>query len=178
MYDDSFYRRCFLCRDVNSSDFVEAHYNPDYEDNQCVKERAEEMSIIRASTKEISDELLNMPGSFSKTLEYHIKRRAVTNEVLAERSGLSSRIISDYRNNESLNKELPTVMALCIGLNLHPFYAEDLIEKAGHTWKKTQEHMVYKWLIFSHSDENIQQWNKRLEDAGISQRLPNNRQTR
>ena len=97
------------------------------------------------------------------------------NEILAERSGLSARTISDYRNNESLIKELPTVMALCIGLNLHHFYAEDLVEKAGHQWKKTPEHMLYRWLLASHSDETLRQWNKRLEDAGISQRLPSNK---
>jgi hypothetical protein len=66
-------------------------------------------------------------------------------------------------------------MALCIGLNLHQFYAEDLILKAGYQWKRTQEHMVYRWLLASHSDANLYQWNKRLEDAGISQRLPSNK---
>ena len=120
---------------------------------------------------------MNVPGSFSKTLGYHMKRRGITNEIIAERSGLSSRIISDYRNNELLTKELPTVMALCICLNLHQFYAEDLISKTGHQWTRTQEHMVYRWLLTSHSDENLYQWNKRLEDAGIFQRLPSNKHT-
>ncbi|WP_081327452.1 helix-turn-helix domain-containing protein [Paenibacillus polymyxa] len=175
LYDDSFYRRCFLCRDVNAVNFVEATYNPNYIDNQTAQERAEETAKISAFSKEVSDELMNMPGSFSKTLGYHIKRRSITNEILAERSGLSSRIISDYRNNESLTKELPTVMALCIGLNLHQFYADDFIAKAGHQWKMTPDHMLYRWLLASHSDENLYQWNKRLEDAGIHQRLPSNK---
>lgn len=175
LYDDSFYRRCFLCRDVNAANFVEAKYNPDYKDNQKAQERAQETAKVCTFTKEIVEDLMNMPGSFSKTLAYHIKRRGLTNEILEERSGLSSRIISDYRNNEELKKELPTVMALCIGLNLHQFYAEDLIVKAGHQWKKTQEHMIYRWLLASHSDENLYQWNKRLEDAGVAQRLPSNK---
>ncbi|MNW33011.1 hypothetical protein D3C74_99650 [compost metagenome] len=175
LYDDSFYRRCFLCRDVNAVNFVEATYNPNYIDNQNAQERAEETAKIISFSKEISEELMNMPGSFSKTLGYHIKRRGITNEILAERSGLSSRIISDYRNNESLTKELPTVMALCIGLNLHQFYADDFISKAGHQWKMTPEHMLYRWLLASHSDETLYQWNKRLEYADISQRLPSNK---
>ena len=175
LYDDSFYRRCFLCRDVDAAPFIEAKYNPKYKDQQDEKSRLMETERISEFSKVLSEELMNMPGSFSKTLEYHIKRRKLTNEILAERSGLSARIISDYRNNESLIKELPTVMALCIGLNLHHFYAEDLIEKAGHQWKKTPEHMLYRWLIASHSDETLHQWNKRLEDAGISQRLPSNK---
>jgi transcriptional regulator with XRE-family HTH domain len=173
--DDSFYRKCFLCRDVNSANFIEAKFNPEYEDNQKALERAEETAKVSAFSKKISEELMNMPSSFSKTLEYHIKRRKLTNEVLAERSGLSSRIISDYRNNESLIKELPTLMALCIGLNLHPFFADDLILKAGHLWKRTHEHQIYKWLLASHADENLFMWNKRLEDAGIPQRLPSNK---
>jgi len=175
LYDDSFYRRCFLCRDVDAAPFIEAKYNPKYKDQQDEKSRLMETERISEFSKVLSEELMNMPGSFSKTLEYHIKRRKLTNEILAERSGLSARIISDYRNNESLIKELPTVMALCIGLNLHHFYAEDLVEKAGHQWKKTPEHMLYRWLLASHSDETLRQWNKRLEDAGISQRLPSNK---
>ncbi|WP_308644548.1 hypothetical protein [Oceanotoga sp.] len=175
LYDDSFYRRCFFCRDVNATDFIEAKYDPEYKDNQKIQDRVQETSKVSAYSIEMSEELMNMPGSFSKTLEYHIKRRELTNEILAERSGLSARIISDYRNNESLTKELPTVMALCIGLNLHHLYAEDLIEKAGHQWKKTPEHILYRWLLVWHTDETLSQWNKRLEDAGISQRLPSNK---
>ncbi|MES5930084.1 hypothetical protein QCI77_29715 [Bacillus cereus group sp. MG9] len=166
---------CFLYRDVSAANFVEATYNPNYEDNQNIQERTEEIAKISAFSRETSDELMNMPGSFSKTLDYHIKRRGLTNEIVGERSGLSSRIISDYRNNETLNKELPTVVALCIGMNLHYFYADDLILKAGHYWKRTHEHMVYSWLLVDHADENLYQWNKQLEDAGIPQRLPSNK---
>lgn len=164
-----------LYREVNASSFLEAFYNPDYEDNQSVVKRAEEMKKIVAFNKQISDELLNLPSSFSKTLEYHMKRKGLTNEILAERSGLSGRAISDYRNKEFQKKELPTVMALCIGMNLHYLFSEDLISKSGHRLTNSEEHIIFKWLMLHHSDRNIFEWNSLLGEAGISQILPSNR---
>lgn len=66
-------------------------------------------------------------------------------------------------------------LALCIGLNLKPEYCYSLIEKAGYSLKATEEHMVYRFLIDNHTDENLESWNKTLADFGIEQKLPDNR---
>ena len=42
-YDDSYYRVCFLCRDIKSDNIVEATYDKDYKNNQDVAERAKEI---------------------------------------------------------------------------------------------------------------------------------------
>lgn len=171
-YDDSYYRMCFLCREVIAKDFEEATYDPDYEDNQNVAERAREMKVILQEVDNLSEIMQELPGGFASTLNYHIKRRKLTNEKMEERSGVSERWIRELRKKEGTSKELTTVLALCIGLNLHPFLAEDLITKSGYRLGATKEHMIYRWLITQHMDENLDAWNSHLQEAGISQRLP------
>lgn len=39
------------------------------------------------------------------------------------------------RNNEAVNKSLRNVVAICIGLHLHPLLSEDLIRKSGNAFK-------------------------------------------
>ena len=60
------------------------------------------------------------------------KRRGYTNEKMEERTGISSRMIQDYRNKKDAKPTLQSVLALCIGLNLHPSFSYDLITKAGY----------------------------------------------
>ena len=79
-----------------------------------------------------SDVLAEVPSYFCGTLDYHIKRRGYTNERMEERTGISSRMIQDYRNKKDAKPTLQSVLALCIGLNLHPSFSYDLIAKAGH----------------------------------------------
>lgn len=174
-YDDSFYRLCFLCRDADSKSFVEAKFNPREGKNEDVQKRAREMATIAAEAKRISDILAEIPSSFCGTLDYHIKRRKYTNEKLEERTGISSRMLQDYRNKKDAKPTLQSVLALCIGLNLHPSFSYDLIAKAGYNiMTASEEFLVYRYLIDNHHMENIFMWNEKLRDAGIPQQLPKN----
>lgn len=174
-YDDSYYRVCFLCRDIKSDNIVEATYDKNYKNNQDVTERAEEIRKTKAllhETMKIQKDIAGM--EFYECLAYHMKRKGVTEEQLAERSGLSVRAVGDYHRMDK-NIQLPAVLALCIGLNLKPEYCYSLIEKAGFSLKNTEDHMVYRFLIDNHTDENIESWNNTLSEFGIKQQLPNNR---
>lgn len=175
-YDDSFYRICFLCRDVDSKSFVEAKYNPREGRNEDVQKRACEMVTIAAEAKRVSDILAEVPSSFCGTLDYHVRCRGYTNEKMEERTGISYRMIQDYRNKKDAKPTLQSVLALCIGLNLHPAFAYDLINKAGYNIMiPSEEFLIYRYLIDNHHMENIFMWNEKLRDAGIPQQLPSNR---
>ena len=155
-YDDSFYRICFLCRDADSKSFVEAKFNPKEGKNEDVLKRAREMSAISEEVKRLSDILAEVPSFFCGTLNYHIERRKYTNEKLEERSGISSRMIQDYRKKKDAKPTLQSVLALCIGLNLHPSFAYDLIAKAGYNiMVASEENLIYRYLIDNHHMENI-----------------------
>ena len=174
-YDDSFYRICFLCRDADSKSFVEATFNPSEGRNEDVLKRAREMTAIAEEAKRVADMLDTMPSSFCATLDYHIKRRNYTNEKMEERTGISSRMIQDYRNKKDAKPTLQSVLALCIGLNLHPSFSYDLITKAGYNIMiASEENLIYRYLIDNHHMENIFMWNTKLQDAGLKQQLPKN----
>lgn len=174
-YDDSFYRICFLCRDADSKSFVEAKYNPKEGKNEDVVKRAREMAAISEEAKRVSGILADVPSSFSGTLDYHINRRGYTNEKMEERTGISVRMIQDYRNKKDAKPTLQSVLALCIGLNLHPDFCYDLIDKAGYNiFIGREENIIYRYLINNHHVENIYMWNEKLRDAGIPQQLPSN----
>lgn len=174
-YDDFFYRICFFCRDADSKSFVEASFNPKEGKNEDVQKRAREMAAIAAEAKRVADILAEVPSSFCGTLDYHIKRRGYTNEKMEERTGISSRMIQDYRKKKDSNITLQSVLALCIGLNLQPAFSYDLILKAGfNIMTAKDEHLIYRYLIEHHHMENIFMWNEKLQDAGIPQQLPKN----
>lgn len=174
-YDDSFYRICFLCRDADSKCFVEAKFNPKEGKNEDIQKRAREMSTIAMEAKRVADILAEVPSSFCGALDYHINRRGYTNEKVEERTGISSRMIQDYRNKRDTKPTLQSVLALCIGLNLQPAFSYDLISKAGlNIMIPTEEYLVYRYLIDNHHMENIYMWNEKLQDAGIPQQLPKN----
>lgn len=174
-YDDPFYRICFLCRDADSKSFVEASFNPKEGKNEDVQKRAREMAAIAAEAKRVSDILAEVPSSFCGTLDYHVKRRGYTNEKMEERTGISSRMIQNYRNKKDAKPTLQSVLALCIGLNLHPSFSYDLINKAGYNiMAANEEYLIYRYLIDNHHMENILMWNAKLQDAGIPQQLPKN----
>ena len=154
---------------------MEASYNPREGKNEDVVKRAQEMAAIMAEAKRISEILEEIPPTFHGTLDYHVKRRGYTNEKMEERTGISSRMIQDYRNKRDVKPTLPSVLALCIGLNLHPTFSYDLISKAGHNIMAiSEENMIYRYLIDNHHMENIRMWNQKLQDAGITQQLPKN----
>lgn len=111
---------------------------------------------------------------FYECLDYHMKRRGLTEEELAYRSGLSSRMVGDY-HRKPCNIQLPAVLALCIGMNLKREYCYSLIDKAGFTLKNTPTDMVYRFLIDNHTDENLDSWNATLAEFDIDQQLPSNR---
>lgn len=174
-YDDSFYRRCYLCRDIDSSHLVETKYDPDLEINQDRKKRAEEIQKSKEAMLNLSKVMSELPGGFHKTLDYHMKRKGITNEQLAERSLLSARLISSLRNSSDDNIELGTVLAICIGMNLQRHYCFDLLGKAGFELKNTPEHLLYRELLEEHTDETIHIWNETIEEYGYDQFLPSNK---
>lgn len=90
--------------------------------------------------QEMSEVLLNLPGSFSGTLVAHMKRIGITREKLAEEAMLSDTTIKRMRTSER-DLTLDFVIAVCVGLHIPPEYSFDMIEKAGFRLRNTPEHL-------------------------------------
>ncbi|MCM1508467.1 MAG: helix-turn-helix transcriptional regulator [Ruminococcus flavefaciens] len=170
-YDDSYYRACFLCREITADSFLEADYQPDDGKNRLTEEEAASIRKIAARSKEILEVIDDLPGSFRKTVDYHIKRKGLTAEELSTRSKISTQTISELRNRTDKNVKLETLMKLFVGLNLNYYYCIDLMHKAKLEFPQTQEGMMFEWLVKEQTDRTLADWQNCLDVAGIRTKL-------
>lgn len=137
-YSDTFYRRCFLCKDVVSDTFIEATYDPNHKDNQSRSERCKNLEKIADVSEDLSAIMGELPSGFGGTLRYHMNRLNVNEEELSYRCHLSPQTLSKYINDNGADKKYANVVAVAKALYLHPVFMEDLIEKAGYKGKMNQ----------------------------------------
>ena len=96
-----------------------------------------------------------------------MKRKHVTSEALSEASSVSVRQLARLRNGQYREIPLPTAVALCIGLKLHPILSFDLIEKAGIRLTGSIEHAGYQILLLCMADRSIYECDRFLNELGI-----------
>ena len=111
-YDDSYYRICYLCRDIDSKSFIEAKFDPREGNNENVQKNAIELQKISKEIGRVSNIVNNLPNSFCGTLDAHIKRKKYTNEDVEGLTNISEKTIRNYRNNNNANPGIRSVMAL------------------------------------------------------------------
>ena len=170
-YDDSYYRTCFLCRTISTDAFVETGYSTDEGTNKLTEDEANALAEIFSASAVISDTLDELPGSFPKTLDYHIKRRGFTAEELRVHSQISTQTLSELRNKKDKKVKFETLMKLFVGLHLSPFYCEDLMRKAKLDYPPGQEGLLWKWLVNEHTNESLTKWQLYLNHAGIQTKI-------
>lgn len=88
----------------------------------------------------------NLPYDFGDALKLLMEERNITIEQLAETSGLSEKTISRLRTGEN-KPSLPTVIAICIGLSLDPFIAEQLVNIAGYSLGGKKTDRAFKLIL-------------------------------
>ena len=123
-----------------------------------------ELKKVKSGAKEMVKVFEDLPGSFVKTLDFHIKRKGLTALELSQRSQLSTQSISNIRNGKVKEIKLRTLMKLCIGLNLAPPYCRDLMNKAQVDFPlDTMEGLIFMELVMCHTDETLEQWQKFID---------------
>jgi len=130
-------------------------------------EAAIDIQRLTKTTQDVSRVLNGLPGSFGATLEAHMQRRGMTQEQLAEGSLLGVRSIRTYRGTEYPTITLPRVVAICVGLKLHPILSADLIRKAGLGFNLSEEHLAYQILLGSLTHNSIYECNDYLRAVGV-----------
>ena len=118
--------------------------------------------------REMSEVLLNLPGSFSGTLVAHMKRIGITRDRLAEEAMMSETMIKRMRTSER-DLTLNQVIAVCVGLHIQPEYSFDLIEKAGFRLRNTPEHLIYKSILQTMYMEKLMTIQKLLVKCGCDE---------
>lgn len=169
-YDDSYGNLGFLCRKFSASFFVEIDVK--YEVSEEIQKKlsddeVKETNDVMSNITKLQDSLDKLPGSLSKTIDYHIRRKGYTANQLNKRTQLSEQFISNLRNNKVHNITLQTLMKLFVGLNLAPDYCFDLMEKAKVGFPPSNEGKFFRWLVMEHTNDTVMQWQRYLDAAGI-----------
>ena len=161
-YSEQFYQECVLYRDVNTDLHFEAHFSES--SNADVMSRAR---IIAQANAELIEVKKKLPMSFAESLIRIMEWADITEEKLAEQSKLSTKTIQRLRTSNDYNVTLRTVVAICIGMHLHPVLSQHLIEAAGLTFKYTsEEQMTYHFLVTAYYTHSIDECNELLQAQG------------
>ena len=126
-----------------------------------------DMKALADSVRTVSNILRSLPSGFSDTLVAHMKRKHITSEALSEASCISVRQIARLRNSQFREIPLPTAVALCVGLKLHPCLCSDLISKAGIRLNDSVEHTAFRVLLDSMTENSIYECDVFLSELGI-----------
>lgn len=138
----------------NRAELKLSDYAREHADECCLKFSFKSTSYLR----EMQQKRLN---AFWEVLTYHMDRKNITVEQLAERSELSDTTIKNYRAGKK-TPPIENVMAVCIGLNLPRVYSEHLLKTCSYTLGNSPRDRAYN-LCLDYSEGTITQWNMILE---------------
>lgn len=133
----------------------------------------ESMLPIRLELDRINGVIRELTGGFHDALNLLMAQRKLSAVVLSKRCDISDKTIRKYQKGILL-PSLTHVLALCIGLNLHPELTFILLKKAGYNLEDTNLslHRFFCYLIRYHHMETLDLWNQRLIAAGFDAQLP------
>lgn len=162
-YSEQFYKECVLYRDVNSDLHFEAKFSP--ENSKSAVDKANAISELN---KEITELLVTLPKVFSTSLVKIMEWAEISVEELAESSKLSSKTIQRLRTQADYNVNMKTVVAICIGMHLHPLLSQHLIESAGLSFRYVvPEHATYQFFVTGYYGHSIDDCNEILHAQGF-----------
>lgn len=164
-----FYGESYLSKEVKADYYVEHTYDKDFNDKcvQTADQIAEAVAAYNAAQdkeKKVRKEMASKGcDTFADSLKYHMTRKKVKVEELAERSGLSDTTIKKYRAGAIPYPPIENVMAVCIGLNLHKPYCIDLLGTANYQINNDDPRSrAYRFLL-DYTDGTLKQWNDILD---------------
>jgi len=142
-------------------------YEYGYEGPNKVQEAsaAERRAELRG-VMEAADILGKLPNSFGSSLIMLMRWRRITVEKLAEKSLLSPKTIQRMRNNHNQQWDIEFIVAVCVGLQLPPYISMPLIEKAGLRIRANSKDILYAYLLATHYQSPIFEFNEYLEAVG------------
>lgn len=164
-------------------DFKRIYDDPDYEytfgelhkdDLPPIEKREADEAALRRVKELFAEEeaensrLKNTPtvSPFGQAVIFHMKRCGVTEDDVADRSGLGVNTISNMRAGKKV--KLETVLAFCVALDLEEAFREDLRKKAGVDFDMNNKaHRFYMTILNLCPKFNVFQYNQLCEDNGI-----------
>ena len=130
-----------------------------------------QLRMVTAAFNELEEENIKLSKTptvnpFGQAVQFHMKRCDVTEDDVAERSGLGINTISNMRSGKRVRLE--SVLAFCVALELEEAFRTDLMEKADVKFSaRSKAHRFYQTMMKLCPDANVFQYNQMCETAGI-----------
>lgn len=112
-----------------------------------------------------------LPYDFRKRLRYLRECSGFTRERLEEFSYVSVQTIKEIENNENRGYSIETLIALCIGMRLSPFFSFDLLKVAGFDIENNmvRKNCIYAFVLRNFYDASIDEVNEFLKINHLSE---------
>lgn len=158
--------------------FVERRAKPDelFHSNKQYKGKriahAEKIASIDTISKEMFQNIIfgggqEPPLNFGGMMSFFMEQKDITEEDLAELTGISGRTIRRYKNDEGERPTLENVIAIGIALHLFPHQIVNLLGAAGYQLRKTPKERAYQYLIDAAYNNTVYECNMFLKKAGM-----------
>lgn len=109
-----------------------------------------------------------MPSVFCSMLVFHRDRKELSQEELAEASGISLSTVQRFETDPLANRKLEKLMGLTLGMKLYPDFSFRLIEKSGTNFRdEMPTHGAYKMLLRYCYHLGAYECNQKLKEMGI-----------
>ena len=152
---------CILCRDSEST--IKFGYSFD-KDVLTIEEESEQMLSY---LNDISEFLKDFPRSFPNALQACIEWSEMSQNEIAERSGVDVKTIQRLKNGETRNPDIKTIICLCIGMQLYPEISYALINESSYRLGNSQRDIAYKFILNTCYTMTIDECNKHLQTFGV-----------
>ena len=111
-----------------------------------------------------------MPSGFCGMLVYHRERKELTQEELAEASGVSLSTVQRFETQREASRKLEKMMGITLGMKLYPDFSFKLIEKSGTTFRdEMPTHCAYKMLLRYYYHLGAYECNQKLIEMNITE---------
>lgn len=133
---------------------------------------AEKIASIDTISQEMFQSIISgggqePPHNFGDMLSFYMEMKDVTEEGLAELTGISDRTIRRYKNEEGDRPSLENVVAIGIALHLFPHQIVNLLGAAGYQLRKTPKERAYQYLIDAAYNNTVHECNIFLKKSGM-----------
>lgn len=171
----TYFSLCYLCRTIDISNTLEKKYSR----NNKVELDAQSIDALKnkhAEEEKIFRELPSHPG---RTIKYHLERKNMTHQQLADRSKISKRTCDYYMSDYDVsNPDIFDVVAICIGMNLSANFSRDLLKKFGFDidGKHDINYDSLRFIIENCHQYTIDSCNDVLKELGCKRKIPSGSQ--
>lgn len=124
------------------------------------------LAALRAEIQATLAMQQELPALFSATFRYHMERLAYTDLGLASLMLCSDKSVQRYRSHEEHPKKRDEVLKACVVFRLPYVLCEDLMRKAGLSFRPILDDLCVKRLLMLGCYTDIYDFNRQLVAIG------------